>query len=75
MELKLSELSKGQKVSVSSLAECDAKASIMEMGILPHTNLTVVNIAPFGGPITVEVSGYYVSIRKKEAEQIIVLQD
>lgn len=75
MVRKLTELKIGESGIVSTLNECDAKASIMEMGILPHTKLTVVNKAPLGGPITVAVSGYYVSIRIKEAEQIFVLQE
>ncbi|MBI3854365.1 MAG: ferrous iron transport protein A [Planctomycetes bacterium] len=41
---------------------------LLAMGFLPGTRLRVVQIAPFGDPITVELDGWRVSLRLREAE-------
>ncbi|HHU55180.1 MAG TPA: ferrous iron transport protein A [Acholeplasmataceae bacterium] len=45
---------------------------IMDMGITKGTTIEVKRIAPFGDPIEICVRGYKLSIRKKEAENIIL---
>ena len=40
---------------------------LMAMGFLPGARVTVVQVAPFGDPITVELDGWRVSIRLSEA--------
>jgi Fe2+ transport system protein FeoA len=40
------------------------------MGFLPGTRLRVVQVAPFGDPITVELDGWRVSLRLREAEAL-----
>jgi len=42
------------------------------MGCLPGEKITVEQIAPFRDPISVSVSGYILSLRLEEAENIIV---
>jgi DtxR family Mn-dependent transcriptional regulator len=43
------------------------------MGIYPHVALTVLTIAPFGGPLTIEVSGQRHAIGQGVAERIFVV--
>lgn len=43
------------------------------MGIYPHVALTVLTIAPFGGPLTIEVSGQCHAIGQGVAERIFVV--
>ena len=43
---------------------------LLAMGFLPGTRVRVVQIAPFGDPITVELDGWRVSIRLREAEAL-----
>ncbi|HEY8445065.1 MAG TPA: FeoA family protein [Bacilli bacterium] len=45
---------------------------IMDMGITKGTMVEVKRVAPFGDPIEICVRGYKLSIRKEEAENIIV---
>ena len=40
---------------------------LLAMGFLPGTRVRVVQVAPFGDPITVEIDGWRVSIRRAEA--------
>ncbi len=45
---------------------------LMEMGCVPGENILLEQIAPFGDPISVKVSGYLLSLRLNEAEDIEV---
>jgi ferrous iron transport protein A len=42
----------------------------MEMGCLPGEEIKLERIAPMGDPIAVSVSGYQLSLRKREAATI-----
>lgn len=42
------------------------------MGVLPGTTVTLVRIAPMGDPIEIKVRGYNLTLRKSEAEHIVV---
>ena len=43
---------------------------LLAMGFLPGTKLRVVQIAPFGDPITVELNGWRVSLRLQDADAL-----
>jgi ferrous iron transport protein A len=45
---------------------------LREMGLLPGTVITLVRTAPMGDPIEIKVRGYHLTLRKSEAEHIIV---
>lgn len=47
---------------------------LMEMGLLPGTELSIVNVAPFGDPLEIEVRGCRLSIRRHEAALVLVRQ-
>ena len=44
----------------------------MEMGLVEGKKLQVLFRAPFGVPIAVDVDGYILSLRKDEAELVVV---
>ena len=48
------------------------KRHIMDMGITKGTSVFVRKDAPLGDPIEVTVRGYELSLRKSEAENILV---
>lgn len=45
---------------------------LMEMGCVPGERILVEQIAPLGDPISVSISGYQLSLRISEADNIIV---
>ena len=49
-----------------------ARARLMEMGVLVGTTVELVRFAPLGDPIEIKVRGYNLSLRKHEAELILV---
>ena len=44
----------------------------MELGLLVGTPVELVRFAPLGDPVEIKVRGYNLSLRKHEAEQILV---
>ena len=48
------------------------KRHIMDMGITKGTSVFVRKVAPLGDPIEVTVRGYERSLRKSEAESILI---
>lgn len=69
----LREIACGQTVKVSKLTgESPVKRRIMDMGITRGVDIFVRKVAPLGDPIEVTVRGYELSLRKADAEMIIV---
>jgi Fe2+ transport system protein FeoA len=44
----------------------------MEMGLLVGTSVELVRFAPLGDPVEIKVRGYNLTLRKHEAEKILV---
>ena len=71
--MTLKEAAIGQSVKVLKLkGEGAVKRRIMDMGITKGTQILVRKVAPLGDPIEVTVRGYELSVRKADAENIIV---
>ncbi len=48
---------------------------LMEMGVLTGSRIELIRVAPFGDPLEVRVCGYRLSLRKVEAESVLVSKD
>ncbi len=63
----------GETVKVVKLnGEGAVKRRIMDMGITKGTEVYVRKVAPLGDPVEVTVRGYELSLRKADAEIIVV---
>lgn len=63
----------GESATVRRLSgESALKRHIMDMGITKGVGVYVRKVAPLGDPIEVTVRGYELSLRKSEAECILV---
>ena len=63
----------GQTVRVAKLEGAGAvKRRIMDMGITKGESIFVRKVAPLGDPIEITVRGYELSLRKADAEMIMV---
>ncbi len=63
----------GETVIVKRITgEGAVKRRIMDMGITRGTTVSVRKVAPLGDPIEVTVRGFELSIRKEDADKIIV---
>ena len=69
----LKETKCGETVVVAKLGGVGAlKRRIMDMGITKGTSVYVRKVAPLGDPVEITVRGYELSIRKGDAENILV---
>lgn len=63
----------GDRVKVVKLhGEGAVKRRIMDMGITKGTSVYIRKVAPLGDPVEITVRGYELSIRKGDAENILV---
>lgn len=63
----------GETVTVQRLqGEGPVKRRIMDMGITKGTSIYVRKVAPLGDPVEITVRGYELSLRKRDAEMILV---
>lgn len=71
--MTLREAPMGSTVTVKRLrGEGAVMRRIMDMGITRGTAVLVRKTAPLGDPIEVTVRGYELSVRKEDAENIVV---
>lgn len=72
--LKLSELAIGATAIVRELPKNGGVGllRLREMGMLPGTKITLMRAAPLGDPLEIKVRGYNLSLRKSEAEHVLV---
>lgn len=71
--LKLSELTIGASATVREFPRQGAAfLRLREMGLLAGTKLTLIRTAPLGDPLEIKVRGYHLTLRKAEAEHVLV---
>lgn len=69
----LKEIPCGKTVKVTKLnGEGPVKRRIMDMGITKGVDIFVRKVAPLGDPVEVTVRGYELSLRRADAEMILV---
>ena len=69
----LKDLAVGQSGVIKRVMTTGAlKQRFMDMGITKGTKVTVTKIAPLGDPIEIDIRQYNLSIRKNDAENIVV---
>ncbi len=68
----LIDIEPGTIAIIDSFTDEETSIRLLEMGCLPGEQIEISNISPFGDPIAVTISGYKLSLRKKEASTILV---
>ena len=73
MQRALRDVAVGKTVTVTSLTgEGAFKRRIMDMGITKGSEIYVRKVAPLGDPVEITIRGYELSLRKADAESILV---
>lgn len=69
----LAETAPGRAVTVRTVDGARAfRRRLLEMGLVPGTQVRIVTVAPLGDPLRIEVRGGQWSIRRAEASRIQV---
>ncbi|MQA90295.1 MAG: ferrous iron transport protein A [Gemmatimonas sp.] len=73
MSRTLVSIQPGESARVASVGgEAGAARRLMDLGLIRGTPIRVVRVAPLGDPIEVSVRGFMLSLRRAEAEHVVV---
>lgn len=69
----LKDLKPGEKGIIAEIKGTgNVKRRLMDMGVTSGAHVLVRKIAPLGDPIEVNIRGYELTLRKSEAENVII---
>ena len=73
MAMTLDQLKVGSSAIISAVGGNSAlRCRLLDMGLIPHTRVTLQKVAPMGDPIEIRVRGYELTLRVEEARKIEV---
>lgn len=74
--MTLYDLKVGKTAYIDTLLKDDLLTQrLITLGCVQGTEIKVVRVAPFGDPLIVNLRGYNLAIRKKEAKNILVREE
>jgi len=70
----LGDLNVGDRATVSGFAEGarEYRAKLLAMGLTKGIELQVTRVAPLGDPLEISVRGFSLSLRREEANAVLV---
>lgn len=73
MKIRITDLDIGRKATVVGFDKFDHNTErLMQMGLVEDTIVQVIRLAPTGDPVEVLVDNYSLSVRRADAELILV---
>ncbi|MDL2206987.1 ferrous iron transport protein A [Eubacteriales bacterium OttesenSCG-928-N13] len=74
--IPLGSLRPGERAQVASLMQDNPTIRrLAESGLLPGTHVQLVRRAPFKDPLEIRLRGYCITLRRADANQIMVRKD
>lgn len=70
MQTTLDTLKKGEKAIIKNFNIDTVPLKLLEMGCLPDNTVELLQIAPFGDPLYLNINGAYMAIRIETAKEI-----
>lgn len=71
--MTLNELKTGSSGIITAVGgDGPLRCRLLDMGLIPHTRVTLQKVAPMGDPIEISVRGYELTLRVEEAQKIEV---
>ena len=71
--MTLNELKTGSSGIITAVGgDGPLRCRLLDMGLIPHTRVTLQKVAPMGDPIEIRVRGYEQTLRVEEAQKIEV---
>lgn len=72
MQTTINLLKKGEKATITSFDIEEIPLKLLEMGCLPGNTVQLLQIAPLGDPLYLDINGSHLAIRIETARQIAV---
>ena len=69
--MTLDKLAVGSSAVIKAVGGSGAlRGRLLDMGLIPHTQVTLQKIAPMGDPVEIRVRGYELTLRLEDARKI-----
>ncbi len=69
----LADMREGQMATITEIIGDDSIAvRLMEMGLTDGESVQLVGFAPMGDPLEISIRGYRLSLRKIEAQRVLI---
>ena len=68
----VADLKKGDKAIIKDVSASNIPIKLLEMGSLPGNQIEIIHLAPFLGPIYININGSHLAIRKETAKLILI---
>lgn len=73
--IPLGDLPMGRSATVVQFPASNGSRRFVEMGLIPGVEVTAIRVAPLGDPVEFAVMGSRISIRRADADAILVRVD
>lgn len=73
--IPLGELPMGRSATVVRFPSSNGSRRFVEMGLIPGVEVRAIRVAPLGDPVEFAVMGSRISIRRSDADAILVRMD
>ncbi len=71
--MTLDELRVGESAVITVVGgEGDLRCRLLDMGLIPHTTVKMIKVAPMGDPMEITIRGYELTLRMEDARKITV---
>lgn len=71
--IPLSQIQRGQRALIKRLTCKGAiRQRMLDMGLVPGAEIEVIRVAPLGDPVEFSIKGYNLTLRRSEAEHVLV---
>ena len=69
--MTLNDLKIGDSAVITTVeGEGSLRNRLLDMGLIPHTKVTLQKVAPMGDPMEIRVRGYELTLRREDAKLI-----
>ncbi len=71
--MTLNDLKIGQSgIITAGEGEGPLRLRLLDMGLIPNTRVRVQKVAPMGDPIQIQIRGYELTLRREDAQSILL---
>ncbi|MCI6729173.1 MAG: FeoA family protein [Candidatus Faecousia sp.] len=71
--MTLNDLKIGQSGIITAVeGEGPLRLRLLDMGLIPNTRVRVQKVAPMGDPIQIQIRGYELTLRREDAQRILL---
>ena len=72
--MRLTDLGKREGIILKINTDLELKERLMDLGMIEGTKVRITRTAPLGDPIEINLRGFMISLRKEDADKIIVYE-